>query len=101
MSDTEMTAERALAVLDGARECLRVGPKGHVSIGGEIEKARAYFAALVVDAARWQHARKLLTIDDIEGMQDALESFGGLVSEDECKLADEAIDAARSKGGAA
>ena len=57
-------------------------------------------AELETGAARWQHARKLLTIDDIESAQQSLEAFGGLVSEDESRRADEAIDAARSKGGA-
>ena len=49
------------------------------------------------DAERWRHARKLLTIDDIEGAQGAYESFGRLISEDECKRADAAIDQARGK----
>ena len=66
----------------------------------EREALLSRVAELETGAARWQHARKLLTIDDIEGTQGALESFGGLVSEDESKRADEAIDAARSKGGA-
>ncbi len=57
-------------------------------------------AELETDAARWQHARKLLAIDDIESAQHSLEAYGGLVSEDESKRADEAIDVARSKGGA-
>ena len=59
--------------------------------------ARALEAARE-DAERWRHARKLLTIDDIEGAQGAFDSFGGLVSEDECKRADAAIDQARGKG---
>lgn len=50
--------------------------------------------ALERDAKRWRHARKLLTIDDIEGAQGAFDSFGGLVSEHECLRADAAIDAA-------
>lgn len=48
----------------------------------------------LIDAKRWRHARKLLTIDDIEGAQGAFDSFGGLVSEHECLRADAAIDAA-------
>ena len=47
-----------------------------------------------IDAERWRHARKLLTVDDIEGAQGAFDSFGGLVSEHECLRADAAIDAA-------
>ena len=46
------------------------------------------------DADRWRHARRLFTIDDIEGAQGAHDSFGGMVSEDECIRADDAIDAA-------
>jgi hypothetical protein len=56
--------------------------------------------ALTADAERWRHARKLLTVDDIEGSQGAFDSFGGLVSEDECKRADSAIDAATAKKAA-
>ena len=48
----------------------------------------------LIDAERWRHARKLLTVDDIEGAQGAFDSFGGLVSEHECLRADAAIDAA-------
>ena len=50
------------------------------------------------DAARWRHARKLLTVDDIEGAQGSYDSFGRLVSENECKRADDAIDAATQEG---
>lgn len=49
------------------------------------------------DAGRWRHARKLLTFDDIEGAQGAFDSFGGMVSEEECARADAAIDAAYEK----
>ncbi len=52
--------------------------------------------ALREDAERWRHARILLTDDDIEGMRGAYESFGKMVSEEECKRADAAIDAART-----
>lgn len=58
--------------------------------------ARAAYAMaeeVLIDAKRWRHARKLLTIDDIEGAQGAFDSFGGLVSEHECLRADAAIDA--------
>lgn len=53
--------------------------------------------ALRADAERWRHARMLLTVDDIEGMQGAYDSFGRMVSEEECKRADAAIDAARAE----
>lgn len=48
MTTEPMTADRALQILGGARECLRFGPKGYVSIGGELEKARAFFAAMAL-----------------------------------------------------
>lgn len=47
-----------------------------------------------VDAARWRHARKLLTVDDIEGSQRDYDYHGRRTSEEECKRADAAIDAA-------
>ena len=53
--------------------------------------------ALREDAERWRHARMLLTVDEIEGAQRDYESFGRLVSEEECKRADAAIDAARAE----
>lgn len=58
------------------------------------QREEARLAALERDAARWRHARRLFTIDDIEGAQGAHDSFGGMVSEDECIRADAAIDAA-------
>lgn len=57
------------------------------SLLAELEAARK-------DAGRWRHARKLLTVDDIEGAQGAFDSFGGIVSESECLRADTAIDTA-------
>lgn len=56
-------------------------------------------AELVRGARRWSHARKLLTIDDIEGAQGALDSFGSIISEEECVKADNAIDTAMGKKG--
>ena len=51
--------------------------------------------ALRKDAARWRHARRILTIDDIEGAQGAHDSYTPpLVDEKECLRADAAIDAA-------
>ena len=58
------------------------------------DAARRHAEFELIDAKRWRHARKLLTIDDIEGAQGAFDSFGGLVSEHECLRADAAIDAA-------
>lgn len=51
------------------------------------------------DAARWRHARKLLTVDDIEGSQGEYVYHGRRISEEECKRADAAIDAAMEAAG--
>ena len=59
-----------------------------------------YLRDLKRDAERWRHARRLFTIDDIEGAQGAHDSFGGMVSEDECIRADDAIDAAMNGANA-
>lgn len=69
-----------------------------VTIGAIAGEAADALEAAREDAKRWRHARKLLTFDDIEGAQGAYESFGKLISEDECKRADAAIDQARGKG---
>ena len=52
------------------------------------------------DAKRWRHARKLLTVDGIEGAQGAYESYtrdDGEVSNAWCSCNDEAIDAALAR----
>ena len=119
---TPMTADDVLSVIDDFAEDYRTYiPQFHAQNRkrfrrklSELNEARTAVAAVYAErdallsrvaeletgAARWQHARKLLTIDDIESAQQSLEAFGGLVSEDESRRADEAIDAARSKGGA-
>lgn len=74
----------ALVKLDGA--CL--------ASEQEVARLRAEAEGLRKDAARWQHARKLLTIDDIAERQKILEAWNNLVSDVECERADEAIDAA-------
>ena len=56
------------------------------------DELEEYLRGLKRDADRWRHARRLFTIDDIEGAQGAHDSFGGMVSEDECIRADDAID---------
>lgn len=61
---------------------------------GTILNLRAEVEACRKDAERWQHARKLLSVDDIAERQRILEAWNFLISEDECKRADEAIDAA-------
>ncbi|MDH0977786.1 hypothetical protein N5C16_00705 [Stenotrophomonas sp. GD03908] len=60
----------------------------------EIARLRAEVEKCLKDAKRWKHARKLLTIDDIAERQRTLEEWNYLISEDECKRADEAIDSA-------
>ncbi|MBA0362406.1 hypothetical protein [Stenotrophomonas maltophilia] len=60
----------------------------------EIPRLRAEVEKYRKDAERWQHARKLLSVDDIAERQRTIEEWNYLISEDECKRADEAIDAA-------
>lgn len=62
--------------------------------GEEIKRLRADVEAYRKDAERWQHARKLLSVDDIAERQRTLEAWNLLIIEDECKRVDEAIDAA-------
>ena len=72
---------------DSHRDVATSAPVCIVCMDREIE-------ALRQDAERWRHARKLLTVDDLEGAQGAFDSFGCLVSEHECLRVDAAIDAA-------
>lgn len=60
----------------------------------EMANRRAEIEALVKDAGRWRYARKLLAVDDISERQRELDAWKNLVSEEECKRADKAIDAA-------
>lgn len=64
----------------------------------EVARLRAEAESLRKDAERWQHARKLLSVDDITERQRTLEEWNYLISEDECKRADQSIDAAMEKG---
>lgn len=57
----------------------------------------ARVAELEKGDARWRHARKLLTVDDISERQQEMDAFNGLVSEHECMRADDAIDRAMSR----
>lgn len=66
----------------------------HSDHEAEVARLRAEVEAYRKDAERWQHARKLLSVDDIAERQRTLEEWNYLISEDECKRADEAIDAA-------
>lgn len=66
-----------------------------------LTRAKQILAALEAareDAERWRHARKLLTVDDIERAQQSHDHWNGLVSEDMNLKADAAIDQARGKG---
>lgn len=60
----------------------------------EVARLRAEVETYRKDAERWQHARKLLSVDDIAERQRTIEEWNYLISEDECKRADEAIGAA-------
>lgn len=92
-----MTIEQALAVIQ-SEVSYHAGSDTHYraeKLDQSLATLRAEIARLEKDAARWRHARKLLTVDDIEGAQGAFDSFGGMVSEEECARADAAIDAAK------
>ena len=49
------------------------------------------------DAERWRHARRILSVGDIESSQDILDAFGAEDDEHENRKADAAIDQARGK----
>lgn len=66
----------------------------HSDHEAELARLRAEVEAYRKDSERWQHARKLLSVDDIAERQRTLEEWNFLISEDECRRADEAIDAA-------
>jgi len=62
---------------------------------------RALLAALEAareDAERWRHARRILTVEDIEKSQKIFDAFGLEGNEHENRKADAAIDQARGKG---
>ncbi|MHA4875701.1 hypothetical protein, partial [Enterococcus faecium] len=66
----------------------------HSNHEAEVARLRAEVEVYRKDAERWQHARKLLSVDDIAERQRTIEEWSYLISEDECKRADEAIDEA-------
>lgn len=66
----------------------------HPDHEAEVARLRAEVEAYRKDAERWQHARKLLTVDDIFERQTTLEVWNNIVSEVECERADKAIDLA-------
>jgi hypothetical protein len=63
------------------------------------KKAATTLEATRVDAERWRHARRILTVEDIESAQDMFDAFGFEGDEHENRKADAAIDQARGKGG--
>ena len=69
--------------------------------GGDklLEAAAAALEAAREDAERWRHARRILTVEDIESSQDMFDAFGFEGDEHENRKADAAIDQARGKGG--
>jgi len=63
-----------------------------------IAEAAAALEAAREDAERWRHARRILTVEDIESAQDMFDAFGFEGNEHENRKADAAIDQARGKG---
>jgi hypothetical protein len=62
-------------------------------------EAAAALEAAREDAERWRHARRILTVEDIEKSQDMFDAFGLEGNEHENRKADAAIDRARGKAG--
>lgn len=94
---SQATVDTLRAQLEAAQQVIAEAATTCGQAQARAEAAEAECARLREDAERWQHARMLLTIDDIEGAQGAFDSFGQLISEEECARADAAIDAARTK----
>lgn len=75
-------------------------PEAIAFLPDEVVSARDYDAllaerdALAKDAARWRHARSILTVDAIETAQSEYINFGLPPDESESIRADQAIDAA-------
>jgi hypothetical protein len=63
-----------------------------------LREAAAALEAARVDAERWRHARRILTVEDIEKSQKIFNAFGLEGNEHENRKADAAIDQARRKG---
>src|SRR5690606_4653689 len=63
------------------------------------QEAAAALEAARVDAERWRHARRILTVEDIESSQGMFKAFGFKSDEHENRKADAAIDRALREGG--
>src|SRR5690606_15681516 len=63
----------------------------------ERDRLAAALEAARVDAERWRHARRILTVEDIESSQGMFKAFGFKSDEHENRKADAAIDQARRK----
>jgi hypothetical protein len=64
-----------------------------------LDELAAALEAAREDAERWRHARRILTVEDIEKSQKIFNAFGLEGNEHENRKADTAIDRARGKAG--
>jgi hypothetical protein len=85
--------ERARAAAQHSRE---YGPGTNAPLLDELADA---LEAAREDAERWRHARRILTVEDIESSQDMFDAFGLEGDEHENRKADAAIDQARGRAG--
>src|SRR5690606_31523542 len=85
----------ATAPLQAEIEALRAEVDEWKRVAAE---AAAALEAAREDAERWRHARRILTVEDIESSQDMFDAFGVEGDEHENRKADAAIDQARGKG---
>src|SRR5690606_27167977 len=60
-------------------------------VGRLCHEAAAALEAAREDAERWRHARRILTVEDIESSQDMFDAFGVEGDEHENRKADAAI----------
>jgi hypothetical protein len=81
-------------LLDAAADAAAEG----YGVSGLLTEAAAALEAAREDADRWRHARRILTVEDIESAQDMFDAFGLEGDEHENRKADAAIDQARGKG---
>lgn len=93
-SDHEAEVARLTEEIEGSDRLIRLLTDKDEAMEAGIARLRAEVEKYRKDAERWDHARKLLSVDDIAERQRTIEEWNYLISEDECKRADEAIDAA-------
>ncbi|EKT4107931.1 hypothetical protein QEG46_003953 [Stenotrophomonas maltophilia] len=94
-ADTDWSAVTDSAYREFVEDERREKAQQHLEeLQEEIARLRAEVEAYRKDAERWEHARKLFSVDDIAERQRTIQEWNYLISEDECKRADEAIDAA-------